>query len=265
VKVKVAPPASVGGTSRSLDRALQILAVFSEEKPEWTVSELGKALRIPPASGYRVVQSLERGRLLRRSPNGSGYQLGLEIVRLADLVLGGLDIRDAARPVMRELAKTVGETIVLLVPGSDVAVCIEAVEGLSPIRPQSLRVGEHVAYNAGAGPLTILAYLPASERERIIASDLPRLTERTITDPAELRARCEKIGREGVAYSRSEMIPRTLAVAAPIFSGDGSPVSGAIALTGVDDRARRLPTLRGHIIAAAREISERLGGLRSRR
>ena len=136
--------------------------MFSAEKPEWTVAELDKALRIPPASGYRIVQSLERARFLRRSRNGNAYQLGLETVRLAYLVLGSLDIRDAARPIMRELAKTAGETIILLIPGSDVAVCIESVEGPSPIRPQALRVGEHVAYNAGAGPLTILAYLRAT-------------------------------------------------------------------------------------------------------
>lgn len=230
------------------------------EKTEWTVSEIDRALHIPPASGYRIVQSLERSRFLQRSPTGSGFRLGFEAVRLADLVLGGLDIREAARPIMRELAREVGETIILLVPGLDVAVCIEAVEGLSPIRPQSLRIGQHVSYNAGAGPMTILSYLPEAARNRIISSNLPKLTDRTIVKPSELRARCQQIVRDGVTSSRSEMIARTLAVAAPIFAADGSPIAGAIALTGIDDGVGRLPSLRSRIVAAAREITNKLGG-----
>ena len=221
----------MNGTSRSLDRALKIFGLFNEDKLEWSVSEICKELRIPPASGYRILGSLERAKFLDRSKNGTSYQLGLETIRLSHLVLAGLDIRDAARPIMRDLARKIGETIILLVPGTGMAVCIEAVEGVSPILPRPLRVGEHVPYNAGAAPLTLLAFLDPHDRDRIIASRLPKLTERTLVKSSELRARCVQIAGDGVAYSRSEMIAKTLAVAAPIFSGDGSPVAGAIALT----------------------------------
>ena len=250
----------MNGTSRSLDRALKIFGLFNEEKLDWSVSEICKALRIPPASGYRILGSLERAKFLERSRNGNGYQLGLETIRLSHLVLAGLDIRDAARPIMRDLARKIGETIILLVPSAGMAVCIEAVEGVSPILPRPLRVGEHVPYNAGAGPLTLLAFLDPQDREQIINSRLPKLTERTIVKSSELRARCAQIASDGVAYSRSEMIPKTLAVAAPIFSGDGSPVSGAIALTGLDNGASRVLTLKRDILAAASEITGRLGG-----
>ena len=174
--------------------------------------------------------------------------------------MSGLDIREIARPVMKELVAEVGETVVLLVPGPDVAVCIDHVEGTSPIRPRSLRVGEHVAYNGGAAPLAIFAFVPERDQERIIETGLRRLTENTVVNPGVLRERCAEIVLTKFCYSRSEAILGTAAVAAPIFFGVPASVVGAISLTGLQER---VVGVEYRVLAAAEEICNRLGASRS--
>lgn len=246
----------IQGVSRSLDRGLRILLSFSRERRAWTVPELADNFDIPLASAYRVVRSLEAAGFIEQRGEGRGYEPGLQFVRLSALVLSGLDIREVAKPIMRELAAELGETAVLLVPGPGVAVCIDNVEGLSPIRPRSLAVGEHVPYNGGAGPMAIFAFLPEREQDRIISAGLTHMTDATVVDPEVLKRRCADIVRTRLCRSSSEAVPGTEAVASPIFSGDGSPVAGSIALTGLEGR---LDSADDRILEAAAEIGRRLG------
>lgn len=244
------------GVSRSLERGLRILLSFSGERRAWTIPELSDTFDIPLASAYRIVRSLEAAGFIERQGEGRGYGPGLQFIRLAALVLSDLDIREVAKPIMRKLAAQLGETAVLLVPGPGVAVCIDNVEGLSAIRPRSLSIGEHVPYNGGAGPMAIFAFLPAEEQDRIINKGLTHITDSTVVDPAIFRKRCADIVRTRVCRSCNEAIPGTEAVASPIFSGDGSPVAGSIALTGMEGR---LEGAEERILEAAAEIGRRLG------
>jgi DNA-binding IclR family transcriptional regulator len=170
--------------------------------------------------------------------------------------LDGLDLREVAGPVMRRLVDVTGETAVLLVPHRTDAVCILQVEGSSPIRPRSVRIGDRVPYNAGAAPLAILAFLPPEERQLIIDNGFPALTSLTIVDPLTLRDRCADVVRSGVAYSRGEAILGTAAVAAPIFDAVDDRIAASIALTGIE---AKIVDMEAAVMQAASEISRQLG------
>ncbi|HZD01616.1 MAG TPA: IclR family transcriptional regulator [Actinomycetes bacterium] len=243
--------------ARSLERALEMLRLFAEVKPEWKVSELSRQLEVPLASAYRIVRVLERSRYLDRPHPGAPLRLGLPFLRLGSIVLARLDIREVARPIMRGLATDLGETALLMVPFAHAAVCIENVEGTYPIRPRSIAIGEQMPFNAGAVPLAIFAFLPEAEQDRVLASPLPRIAESTLTDPERLRERCRHIRATGISYSEGEIVPGTAAIASPIFtSGDGE-VAGSVGLTGLTERIVRFDDT---IRSAAKEITRRLGG-----
>jgi IclR family KDG regulon transcriptional repressor len=250
-----------GSGARSLERGLQILRLFSEAKPEWKVSEMSDELDVPLASAYRIVRVLERSGYLERPRAGPSLRLGLPFLRLASVVLSGLDLREVARPIMRELATDLGETALLVVPSADAAVCIENVEGSFPIRPRSIAIGEQLSFNAGALTLAILAFLPDEERERILRAPLPQIAEETLVDPDRIRERCQQIRRTGISYSRGEIVPGTAAIASPIFSSDDRSVAGSVGLTGL---AERIVDFDKVIRSAASEITRRLGGDPSR-
>lgn len=250
------PSPATPGTSRSLDRGLQVLLCFSEEKREWAVRDLAAQLTIPLASAHRVVASLRDAGFLERTKEGHRYRLGLRCLRLASLVLDGLDLREVAGPIMRRLVDLTGETAVLLVPHRTDAVCILQVEGRSPIRPRSVRIGDRVPYNAGAAPLAIFAFLAREEQERIVHDGLRALTDLTIVDPKALQDRCADIVQKGVAYSRGEAILGTAAVAAPIFDAAEYHVAASVGLTGIE---AKIVDMEEAVMRAASEISRQLG------
>jgi DNA-binding IclR family transcriptional regulator len=177
--------------------------------------------------------------------------------RSAALVLSELDIRDVARPLMREMAADLGETVLLMIPVPDGAVCIENVEGSYPIRLRSFTIGEHVPYNAGAGPLAILAFMAEQEQERILQGSFTSITSSTLTEASLIRKRCSQIRTTGISYSEGEVVAGTSAIASPIFSGGEGEVAGAIVLTGLNERIDRHQSA---VRSVAQEITRRLGG-----
>jgi len=245
------------GSARSLHRALEMLNLFAEVKPDWKVTEMAEQLGVPPASAYRIVRVLERFGYLDRQRPGGSLRLGLPLLRLGSIVLARLDIREVARPIMRQLSADLGETALLMVPFSHAAVCIENVEGTYPIRPRSISIGEQMPYNAGAVPLAIFAFLPHEDQEEVLRSPLPKIAPGTLSEAAQLRERCKRIRATGISYSQGEVVPGTAAIASPVFaSGDGD-VAASIGLTGLTER---IVGFDDAIRSAARELTGRLGG-----
>lgn len=243
------------GKVRGLDRGLRLLSLFTLEDRDWAVREMAEALDIPLSSTYRIVRTLEAEGFLESADSRGSYRLGLRLLHLGFVVYSKLDVRQVALPVMQRLAEEVGETVVLMIPRRQYAVCVENVEGTYPIRPKSIAVGERRHYNCGAVALALLAYLPAEHREEILEEPLPRLTDFTLTSEEQISARCESIRESGVSYSRNEVFLGTAAVASPVFDAQAE-VAAAVALTGV---VERIVDLEETIRMAAREISAALG------
>lgn len=249
-----------GGKVRGLDRGLQVLALFTVEDRDWTVKEMSAALGIPLSSTYRIVRTLESEGFLEAADSRGAYRLGLRLLHLGFVVYSKLDVRQIALPVMQRLAKEVGETVVLMIPRRQFAVCVENVEGTSLIRPRSIEVGERRHYNCGAVALALLAYIPEEHRELILKEPLPRLTEFTLTSVEKIHARCESIRDTGVSYSKNEVFLGTAAIASPVFDARGE-VAAAVALTGV---VERIIDLEETAKTAAQQISAALGWISSK-
>ena len=237
---------------RSLERGLKVLLLFGEERTELSVREISTELDLSLATAYRIVNTLEEHGFLERPPAPGAFRLGLRLAHLGWLTQSNLDIREVARPILEELAHTVGETAVLMVPRNGYAVCVEKVEGSYPIRPRSVSIGDREPYHGGALALAILAFLPEEQREGYLGGALAAITPHTETDPDRVRQRCRDIALAGVAYSRDEVIVGSAAVAAPILGADRKTVLGAIGLTGL---VERIVDLDDTVRAAADAIS----------
>ena len=236
----------------ALTRGLLILELFDQYHPEWTARDIAAQLDIPLASTYRLLGTLEAHGFLERTTDKS-YRLGLALIRLASLVVAGLDVRRAALPTLVSLSERTGETALLVVARDDHAVCIERSEGTYPLRPRSFMIGERVRFDAGATPLALLAHLAPDETGRIIDG----LANGDADRRATLLERCEQIRRSGCAYTHDEVVENTAAVSAPLFSVGSEWAVGAISVTGITERVQGLEP---GVIAAAAEVTAALGG-----
>ena len=145
-------------------------------------------------TAHRILGALTGRRYLARDEQTRRFRLGpaaLELVGRARVVL---DLRQAALPVLRRLARETDETALLTVPNSERArsVCLERVESSQPLR-LSVEPGRRLPLHAGASQKALLAFLAEEEIERVAEGSLERLCRATITDADALRANLAEV------------------------------------------------------------------------
>lgn len=139
-----APPAAgrpAPESSKTLDRGIQLLELLAlpGRASGLTITELAAQLDVGRPVVYRLVTALEAHHLVTRRPGGR-VRLGLGVSRLAAAVTPL--VRTEARPILQELADSVGATAHLTVSEGD--------EGLALVVVEPTWTDFHVAYRSGA-------------------------------------------------------------------------------------------------------------------
>jgi DNA-binding IclR family transcriptional regulator len=236
------------------DRVIDVLTLFAEDHPVITAAEVSERLAMPRSTTYRYLQSLRGAGLLEDDPGGSGFRLGPLILRLGRIARGGLEIGALSRPLLAELARRTGETVLLTRRSADQIVCLERVESPSPLRI-SYEPGHVLPLHAGASAMVLLAWCdPAELGSTLAGRPLPRYTAATVTDPRRIRQRLERIRSLGYAESEGEVDEGVVGLAAPVFGADGMVVAG-LSVVGPAPRLagrRREATLSDLLDTAAR-------------
>jgi DNA-binding IclR family transcriptional regulator len=102
------------------------------------------------------------------------------------------------------------------------------------VAPHRLRavsaVGESFLLHCTANGKAFLASMSPQNLARATSGDLPRLTARTITDPALLHQELQRVRAEGIAYDREEQTEGICAVGTTIRGLVGIPVAASIPL-----------------------------------
>ncbi len=137
-------------TSTTLERACDVLRLFTPRKPRWTISELARHLNVPKSGVFRLVKTFERKRFLQSSADSYEYELGSGIWELTGIVSGERErLIEKASPYLRDLNKTTGLLVSLRVLENDEMVIVERVEGNDPVKV-NFPVGTHQPLNHGA-------------------------------------------------------------------------------------------------------------------
>ncbi|OUN01630.1 MAG: IclR family transcriptional regulator [Paenibacillaceae bacterium ZCTH02-B3] len=245
---------------QALDRALRILDLFDEHTPELKITEISERMNLHKSTVHALLKTLRMHGYIDQDPHTGKYRLGLRLLEKGQLLLAGLDLRNAARPFLEELSEATGQTVHLLVLDGQEGVYIDKVEGAqAPIRYS--RIGRRVPLHSSAGGKVLAAFQPPEVLERLLANyRFVKHTPNTIDSPERFRQELERVRREGCAYDREENEPGVWCVGAPIFGHDGklaaaTSLSFVTARVGEEERRRFANLIRG----TAGAISARLG------
>jgi DNA-binding IclR family transcriptional regulator len=242
------------------DRALDILAMFTDEQPIVTGTTVADRLGVARSTGYRYLQSLVSAQFLEEAPGG-GFRLGLRVLELARLARKTLGLSEIAAPIIEEVAHDSGETVVLTRRTGDLVVCIDRAEAHRYTVRISYERGTVLPVNAGASAMILFAWDdPDQVRAFLSRTKLERFTEKTLTDVDALLARLAQIRSDGYAVARSEVDQDVIGIAAPIWGAGDGEVAAAVSVVGLGSRIP--PKVERALIAkvrlAAARISERL-------
>jgi DNA-binding IclR family transcriptional regulator len=253
---------TLGSSVQSVERAILILKSFSLETPERSVGELSFELGLHKSTVSRLIRTLERGGLLSRDPDTKRYRLGLDLIGLASQVTSHMDVRDRARPALRQLAHDCQETVNLVVLDAGQVINLE--QFVPPERQVKNigRVGRRLWPHCTAAGKVLLAHLPPIELDQVLLGELVRFTPHTITSPPAVREELVRVREQGFAVAREELEEGLNALASPIYDHSGQVVAAA-SVSGPAYRLtpERLPLLAGRLVEVTRQISAWLGYL----
>lgn len=129
-----------------------------------------------------------------------------------------------ARPLLRKIALTTGESVSLYVREGFERVVLAREEGTQEIR-YNVAEGQRMDLHAGAGGKVLLAFAPPEVFDAFLAkAKAEKRTTRTITDKKKLAQELDRIRRQGVAVSTGERVSDACAIAAPVFDSEGNAV-----------------------------------------
>jgi DNA-binding IclR family transcriptional regulator len=249
------------GGVQSVDRAISVLEILARNGGAG-VSEVAADIGVHKSTAFRLLAALEERGLVEQNHDRGRYQLGFGILRLASAIPGRLDLVQQARPVLDELAATLGETVNLAVLREHYAVNVDQARGTAAVAAQNW-VGQLTPLHATSSGKVLLANLPEPQRAELIERNgLPRLTHATVTSVAALEESLAKIREDGYATTFEELEVGLNAVAVPVCDHRDSVV-GAVSVSGPAYRldAARIEHLVPDLFAGGRRISERMGHL----
>ncbi len=151
-----------------VERASRILASFTREHPELTLSECAESANLTKSSAHRLLTSLAAIDLVER--DATPWRLGPGVVRLASVRLGQFDLRREAMPLLRELGREFRAAVAFSVPHGSEMVYLERYESTESIAATA-QLGARAPIWAGAAGQSVLAALPVEARE--VRLDVP--------------------------------------------------------------------------------------------
>lgn len=249
--------------NRSLERALQILCVFSVETQHFSLGQLSQAVHLAKPTVFRLCSTLTRYDFLRYDSVAKQYSLGLKLFELGGIVFASLSLRKLASSHLDQLQARLGKTTFLGILRDDELVYIDKKENVrNPIRFASHIGRRRPPYFGMLGQL-LMAYLSESEVDRLLGKyPLIAFTNKSITDPKVFKKRLKKIREHGSFVDEEEAIEGITGVAAPLrdFTGNVVAAIGAgFISSSVDGKGVR--NIQSEVLKTAQAISQELGHL----
>ncbi|MBG6179298.1 IclR family transcriptional regulator [Arthrobacter sp. CAN_A1] len=245
---------AAGGGVQSVERVFELLELITDAGGEVSLSELSSSTDLPLPTIHRLLRTLVAKGYARQLPNRR-YALGPRLIRLgegANKQLGAL-----ARPQLKHLVDSLGETSNMAVLDSDMVIYIAQVPS-----PHSMRMFTEVGrrahtHDTGVGK-AILAQLSNDTVRSIVArAGMPTPTDKSLSTIEDLLVELDLIRERGYSIDEQEqeLGVRCFAMAVP-----NAPTPSAISVSGpasrVDERfaEKAVPLLR----AAVRSIADEL-------
>ncbi|CRK50144.1 IclR family transcriptional regulator [Rhodococcus sp. RD6.2] len=236
-------------------------AVSAAEPAGASTSDLARAAELARPTAHRLLASLAEEGLVDRDNKTGRWSLGPELYLLGAQAATRYDISDAARDILRELARDTGESAFLSARRGDETVCIASEEGSFPLRSHVLHVGLRLPLGVASAGLVILSHLPDREIDDYL--NRRELAERWGDEhsTAGIRDRIDATRLTGYCLNPGLLVEGSWGMGAAVFDSADQP-AWALSLTGVESRFP--PERRGELgellLRQAHRLTQRLRG-----
>lgn len=240
--------------NQSVMKAFSLLQSFRGEDEWLTSSELSRRARLPEASGYRLVQTLEGIGAVVRDGRGR-YRPGMLLLSLSAKVSARDLWGKVPQALLDDLAGAMDTSIQVGVFEDGMVSHVARAGRPRPGLPGA--VGMHFeAYPTAIGKVLLAALDAAALDAFLLDGELVALTSRTIVDADRLRGVLADVRAEGHAIDDRETLDTLACVAVPILDPGGRTVA---AISASDEVSRVTPGRHAQLRAALDTAADAIG------
>lgn len=246
---------------KSLRSSLRLLLEFAGEQRDLGVAELSQRCGLSKSQVSKVLAVFAECRLLVQDPDTRRYAVGARLFALGSRFVTYDVLCREAMPVMRDLVSRTGHSVRLSVLEGDDVLYLLGFEGLYFV-DTGWRAGTWLPVHSTSAGRVLLAFMRPERADRLLdRGPLRAVTDRTVTDPVEVRRLVGLARQRGYVTQRGETTPGLGTIAVPVF-GAGTEAVGSLGFAfpshtvNVRDEPRLAEVLHG----AARVLSQRIGG-----
>jgi IclR family transcriptional regulator, KDG regulon repressor len=239
--------------TNTLEKAIRILELLSENAHGLPLSEISRDLDFPKSTTHHILQTFLRHHYVTQNVETKRYGLGVGILQISSTLLANLDINKIAEGYLQELYTKTREIVHLYILREGKIACIAKVGN-----PRGLTLSSFVGWTtephaAGAGKVL----LSEEPREKILSiypdKVLRRYGKKTITDFDELFRELRKIRSQGYAIDDEEYYQGIRCIAAPVRAGNR--VVASVSCTGPIFRMT-MERIRGELVSLVKQTAE---------
>jgi DNA-binding IclR family transcriptional regulator len=247
----------VHGAAKALIKGLALVELVAVVGPI-RLSDLVEQSGLPRPTVLRLLEALRDHEVVQLASSGA-YVLGPRLAVWGQRYLEGLDLRAQAEDIMDSLASQTRETCFLGVRDGNQVLYVAKADSPQAVRPAA-RVGSRNPLHSTSIGKALLAFGPEQLIELYLREQLVAKTPNTVTDPQRLLAEFDLIRQRGYSTDDVENEDGVRCVGAPVRDHTGLTVAAmSVSTPAYRFDLADLPRLAPHVIAAAQELSRRIG------
>lgn len=221
--------------SLSVQKALAILSEIGSASEPITVAEIMARVGLGKTVVLRILATLSAQQVIERNPASGGYFVGPRLIQFAQKAMQQNPLIVRARPVLDEIVRVTSDAGLLMVLDGRESLCVDKVSSRTPVRTVGTEIGTRSPIHTGGGPFALLAYQDDAFVDEYLSQPLRKMTERTVTEPAAVRARIAEARERGFTIGNEDLFEYVVAVGVCIRTADGR-LLGSLSIGGIGAR-----------------------------
>ncbi|MGD0230038.1 MAG: IclR family transcriptional regulator [Syntrophorhabdales bacterium] len=252
------PPKNDRYVVPAVKQAFRVLfCLATGDSSHMSLNEICRRVDIHKSKAFSILHTLQGFGVVQRNNEGRGYSLGPGLVSLSRGFLDKLNAPRLAAPIVTELSKKTGNTVVFGMIADRHVFVVAKHEGEQGIAI-TMRLGQRFPLTYGSHGKAIAAVLPEKELDLLLKEERSYFHgDPSRFDAEKLKEEIEQCRRDGFAVDLGEVVPGVATVAAPVTGVNGVPI-GYIVLIGLF-QAEAVLELGPLVAEAGRALSRQLG------
>jgi len=246
---------------KSIEKAVDLLELLSDNKKEMGITEIGKELHMGVSTVYRILTTLKCRGYIVQNQQTSKYMLGVKLFVLGCKVQSTTNLVKMVTPFLQRLSQYTNETINFAILEGREAIYLFKIES-KEILKAGVEVGTKVAAHCTSLGKVLLAFLPEQEFMMLYPNEnekLPTFTPKSISSVEELKKCLKKIKKQGYAIDEEEFKIGVNCLGVPIINNEGKAIA-SISVSGPVSRFNlfKMEKVKNILINMSKDISNQL-------